>query len=82
MADIFTEVLGKPIGYTNPSLLKFIWQMRDRGLSLDFILVMTAIYTTARLGLAGGITPDLEQLLSRPPLTMRQYVEDYRKFWL
>lgn len=82
VAEIFTEVLGKPIRYTNPSLLKFIWQMRDRGLSLDFILVMAAIYTTARLGLAGGITPDVEQLLGRPPLTMRQYVEDYRKFWL
>ncbi|MDZ8188688.1 MAG: SDR family oxidoreductase [Nostoc sp. ChiSLP02] len=82
VADIFTEVLGKLIGYTNPSLLKFIWQMRERGLSLDFILVMAAIYTTARLGLAGSITPDVEQLLGRPPLTMRQYVEDYRKFWL
>lgn len=82
VADIFTEVLGKPIRYANPSVLNFIWQMRDRGLSLDLILVMTAIYTTARLGLAGGITPDVEQLLGRPPLTMRQYVEDYRKFWL
>nr|WP_223278669.1 SDR family oxidoreductase [Nostoc sp. 'Peltigera membranacea cyanobiont' 232] len=82
VAEIFTEVLGKPIRYTNPSLLKFIWQMRDRGLSLDFILVMAAIYTTARLGLAGGITPDVEQLLGRPQLTIWQYVEDYRKFWL
>jgi uncharacterized protein YbjT (DUF2867 family) len=82
VANIFTEVLGKPIHYTNPSLLKFIWQMRHRGLSLDFILVMAAIYTTARLGLAGSITPDVEQLLGRPPLTMRQYVEDYRQFWL
>lgn len=82
VADIFTEVLGKKIRYTNPSLLKFIWQMRHRGLSLDFILVMAAIYTTARLGLAGNVTPDVEQLLGRPPLTMQQYVEDYRKFWL
>ena len=82
VAHIFTEVLGKPIRYTNPSLLKFIWQMRHRGLSLDFVIVMAAIYTTARLGLAGGITPDVEQLLGRPPLTMRQYVENYREFWL
>lgn len=43
---------------------------------------MVAIYTTARLGLAGNITSDTEQLLNRLPLTMRQYVEDYRHFWL
>lgn len=82
VADIFTSVLGKQIRYTNPSLLKFIWVMRSRGLKLDFVLIMAAIYTTARLGLAGAVTPDTEQLLGRPPLTMRQYVEDYRQFWL
>ena len=82
VADIFTSVLGKEIRYTNPSLLKFIWVMRSRGLKLDFVLIMAAIYTTARLGLAGAVTSDTEQLLGRPPLTMRQYVEDYRQFWL
>lgn len=82
VADIFTSVLGKQIRYTNPSLLKFIWEMRSRGLKIDFILIMAAIYTTARLGLAGAVTSDTEQLLGRPPLTMRQYVEDYRQFWL
>jgi uncharacterized protein YbjT (DUF2867 family) len=81
VADIFTSVLGKPIRY-NPSLLKFIWQMRSSGLSMGFILVMVAIYATARLGLAGEITPDIEQLLNRSPITIRQYVEDYAECWL
>ncbi|MFN6565475.1 MAG: SDR family oxidoreductase [Nostoc sp. ChiSLP01] len=81
VADIFTSVLGKPIRY-NPSLLKFIRQMRSSGFAIDFILVMVAIYTTARLGLASKITPDTEQLLNRSPLTIQQYIEDYRQFWL
>ena len=81
VADIFTAVLGKPIRYTNPSLLSFVGQICDRGLPMSFVLVMAAIYTTARLGLAGSITTDVEQLLARPPLTMQQYVEDYRQFW-
>ncbi|MEJ6482213.1 SDR family oxidoreductase [Nostoc punctiforme UO1] len=81
VADIFTSILGKPIRY-NPSLLKFIRQMRLSGLPIDFILVMLVIYTTARLGLAGNITSDTEQLLNRSPLTIRQYVKDYRQFWL
>ncbi|KAF3890620.1 MULTISPECIES: SDR family oxidoreductase [Nostocales] len=82
VADIFTDVLGKPIHYTNPSIWNFIQRMRDRGLPMDFIMVMVGIYTTARLGLAGHLTPDVEQLLARPPITMQQYVEDYRQFWL
>ncbi|MEC4884910.1 MAG: hypothetical protein SAL70_26855 [Scytonema sp. PMC 1070.18] len=63
-------------------MINFIRQMRHRGLPMDFVLVMTGIYTTARLGLASHITQSVEQLLSRPPITMRQYVEDYRQFWL
>jgi uncharacterized protein YbjT (DUF2867 family) len=82
VAEIFTEVLGKSIRYANPSVLNFIFQMRARGLPMSYVLVMVGIYTTARLGLASGITSDTEQLLGHPPLTMRQYVEDYREFWL
>ncbi|BAT55824.1 NmrA family protein [Nostoc sp. NIES-3756] len=81
VANILTSVLGKQIHY-NPSLLKFVQQTRSSGLPMDFILVMIAIYTTARLGLAGTITSDTEQLLNRSPMTIRQYVEDYAEFWL
>ena len=81
VADIFTSVLGKRVRY-NPSLLNFVRQMRSKRLPIGFILVMVAIYTSARLGLAGNITPDTEQLLNRSPLTIRQYIEDYRQFWL
>ncbi|MEA5625446.1 SDR family oxidoreductase [Nostoc sp. UHCC 0251] len=81
VADIFTSVLGKRVRY-NPSLLNFVRQMRSKRLPIGFILVMVAIYTSARLGLAGKITPDTEQLLNRSPLTIRQYIEDYRQFWL
>lgn len=81
VAEIFTSVLGKSIHY-NPSLLKFIRQMHSSGFAIDFILVMVAIYTTARLGLASKITSDTEQLLNRSPLTIRQYIEDYRQLWL
>lgn len=81
VADIFTSILGKQVRY-NPSLVKFVRQMRSSGLPMDFILVMVAIYTTARVGLAGKVTSDTEQLLMRSPLTIRQYIEDYRQFWI
>lgn len=77
VADIFTEVLNKPIKYTNPSLISFILTMRSRGLPINFVLIMAAIYTTTRLGLASQITPETQQLLNRPLLTMRDYVQHY-----
>ena len=81
VAAMMTEVLGRNIAYRNPSLLAFIARWQARGAALDYILVMAAIYTTARLGLAGGITGELPRLLGRTPITVRQYIEDYRAAW-
>ncbi|MDZ8227233.1 MULTISPECIES: NmrA family NAD(P)-binding protein [unclassified Nostoc] len=81
VADIFTSVLGKRVRY-NPSVINFVRQMRSKKLPIDFIFIMVAIYTSARLGFSGNITPETEQLLNRSPLTIQQYIEDYRQFWL
>ncbi len=82
VATIFTTVLGRQIQYTNPAISIFIWQMLRQGFSLQFVLVMVGIYTTARFGLAGMVTSDVQQLLGRSPISMQQYVEDYRECWL
>jgi uncharacterized protein YbjT (DUF2867 family) len=81
VATIFSEVLGRSITYPAPSPLAFVRRMRQRGQSWSFIVVMLGIYTAARLGRAGAIAPDTEYLLGRPPLTMRQFVEDHRHVW-
>lgn len=80
VAEILTEVLDRPIHYSRPGLLKFIWTLRNRGLPLDFVLVMAGIYTTTRLGWAATITPVVEQLLGRSRLKYRVdrgYVWEY-----
>jgi uncharacterized protein YbjT (DUF2867 family) len=82
VASIFTNILAKPIHYTNPSIPIFIWQMLRQGFSLQFVLVMVGIYTTARFGLADLVTSDVQQLLGRAPISIEQYVEDYRQCWL
>ncbi len=82
VATIFTNVLGRPIHYTNPAIPIFIWQMLKQGFPLQFVLIMVGIYTTARFGLADLVTSDVPQLLDRPPISMQQYVEDYRQYWL
>jgi uncharacterized protein YbjT (DUF2867 family) len=82
VAHIFTQVLGKSIIYTDPSIILFAFRMHERGLDLTFILVMIAIYTTARLGLAGKVTEDTKNLLQRDPISMEKFVEDYQSCWM
>jgi uncharacterized protein YbjT (DUF2867 family) len=81
VAGAFTEVLGKRVVYPNPAIPRFVRRMLGRGMSPGFVLVMTAIYTTARLGLAGTVTPDSARLLGRAPITMREFLRDYRGCW-
>ena len=82
VAEIFTEVLGKPILYTNPSMLKFAISMYKRGLEPQFFAVMIGIYTTAKLGFAGKLTTDTQEILQRAPISLRQFVEDYQGCWV
>jgi uncharacterized protein YbjT (DUF2867 family) len=82
VAEIFTEVLGRPIHYSKPSVVRFFWRWwRSRKRPLVFTLVMTILYMTVALGWGDKLSPELGQLLGRPPLTMRQYVEDYKLVW-
>lgn len=81
VAEAFTEVLGRRVVYPDPSVPRFVRRMLGRGMPVGFVLVMTAIYTTARLGFAGTVTPDTARLLGRPPTTVREFVRDYQDCW-
>jgi hypothetical protein len=54
-------------------------KMIQKKLKTDFIMVMIGIYTTAKLGLAKRVTPDLLELLGRSPIAMEEFVHDYRE---
>jgi uncharacterized protein YbjT (DUF2867 family) len=82
VAEIFTNVLGRQIVYTHPSFLKFARKMYVRGLQPGLIVVMLGIYTTARLGLAAKVTEDVRHLLQRSPISMEEFVRDYRASWM
>ena len=82
ISEIFTNVLGRQIVYTHPSILKFARKMYVRGLQPESIVVMLGIYTTARLGLAAKVTEDVRHLLQRSPISMEEFVRDYRASWM
>lgn len=82
VAAILGEVLGRPIAYADPSPLAFWRRSRKAGVPAAFVTVMLGLYTVARLGLAARVTPELEQLLGRPPITVRRFVEDHAAVWV
>ncbi|WP_262697159.1 hypothetical protein [Fibrisoma montanum] len=43
---------------------------------------MVALYSVARLGKAAGLTDETQRLLGRPPLTIRQFLNDYKTVWM
>lgn len=81
VAALMTEVLGRPITYSDPSPLAFARRFRQRGYDAGYINVMEGIYLTTRFGMAAHMTPDAEEMLGRPTIRMRQYIEDYAPVW-
>ena len=55
--------------------------MKTRLLMVEFVLVMTALYSVARFGKAAGYSPELEKLLGRKPTSLPQFVEDHKAVW-
>lgn len=80
-ADVFSEVLERRIVYRNPGVLAFVRHVRAAGQPLAFGLVMTGVYTVARLGLAAEVSPELERLIGRSPTVLRRFIEDHALVW-
>ncbi len=45
------------------------------------VAVTTAIYSTARLGLASGLTDDVRTVLGRPPIGFAAFAHAARDAW-
>jgi uncharacterized protein YbjT (DUF2867 family) len=82
VAEIMTRELGIPIRYTNPNPVSFFFRQTRTGSKLDYAFVTTMLYTITRFGNAKTVTPDVEQLLGRPPIPFEQFVRDFRTVWV
>ena len=81
IARILTTELGRPIRYADPGLVAFWRRVRRRGTPRAMVGVMLGIYTAARLGLAAGITDDVERITGRPPIAFSAFAHDARDAW-
>jgi uncharacterized protein YbjT (DUF2867 family) len=76
-AAVFSDALDREIEYADPGLLEFVATTARRDGSLPFALVQGVVYTTARLGLAGRVTDDVERVLGRPPRSLSEFLRDH-----
>jgi len=81
VASLMSQVLGRTIIYSNPSLVRFIWRFWRRGYPLSYVGVIAAIYTTTRLGMAQTVTPHTRELLGREPISLEQFICDHAEMW-
>lgn len=79
VAAILSSELDRPISYAVPAPWTFAHRELAEGQPLAFVLVMIGIYTTARLGLAGRVSDDVERVLDRPPRGFSVYAANYRE---
>lgn len=83
IAEILTAELGRDIRYTNPGIFTYARHAhRALGMPWGMVAVTTAIYTTARLGLAAGLTRDVRSVLGREPIDFAQFAHREREAWI
>jgi uncharacterized protein YbjT (DUF2867 family) len=83
VADILSGVLGRPIRYTRPGVCRYARHARSAlGMPWGMVAVTTAIYTTARLGLAAGLSDDVRTVLGRDPTDFATFAERERAAWM
>jgi uncharacterized protein YbjT (DUF2867 family) len=82
IADELSTVLGRPITYPQPGALRYAWHAhRELGMPWGMVAVTTAIYTVARLGRAGGLTTDVQEVLGRPPTPFADFAVREQHQW-
>ncbi len=83
VAAALTTELGRPIRYRRPGAWRYARHARQvLGMPWGMVVVTTAIYTTARLGLAAGLTDDVRTVLGREPHGITEFAHRERAAWL
>lgn len=82
IAEALSASLGREIRYVDATPWGFWSRMRSRGHPHAQIAVMSALYTTCRLGWAGHVSDELATLLGRPPRTIETFASDHRDVWM
>jgi NAD(P)H dehydrogenase (quinone) len=82
-AEVFSQVLGRPITYVGITPEQAEQGMKSRGMP-DWLVAH--LVTIAKVGVAGGFSTEntklIEDLVGRAPITTKQFVEDFKALFV
>lgn len=81
VAEQFSVVLGRQVRYVNPTVFRFFRQMRKRGVPTGLVIFMIIEYTATKMGKSGLVTDEVEKLLGRLPISLKQFITDHQPVW-
>lgn len=82
IAATLSDVLGRPIRYRAPGLVRYARHAHgDLAMPWGMVAVTSAIYTMARLGRASGLTDDVRTVTGRDPVSFEEFASRERSRW-
>ena len=81
VAKVLSATLGRAIVYKNPSQAQYTDRLKTQGANEDFIKVQKMLFFVVRHNFSSGTSPDIETLLQRPPISFKQFTQDYAHVW-
>lgn len=82
VAEILSRELGKIITYKKPGIPRFIAYQVRKKTPLAMAIVMSAIYSAARLGKASASSSDFSRLCKQEAKTLADFIKENRDVWL
>lgn len=81
VAAVLSEVLGRPIRYTRPSLPRYWAHARRTGMAPELTAATSVLYSLARVGVGARVSGDVARVLGRPAHDIRRFARDHRDTW-
>lgn len=82
VAATLTRVIGRPIAYARPGLPHYARHARSAlAMPWGMVAVTSAIYTTARVGLADGLADDVRTVTGRDPVGFEDFARRHVTLW-
>lgn len=76
-----SSALGKPVAYQPVSFEQAVEAMKGMGMPGWMIELFDSLNRVISAGYAAGVSPDVEHLLGRKPITARRFVQDNVAAW-
>ncbi len=77
MGNKLSQGLCHRINFESPTLWEFFWKKRGEGRPLGLIFVMALLHYLPRFEKTPPLSPWVERITGKPPITFEQFIRDY-----